>query len=173
MRFTHIDVNFDITYQVIIIYQQESPPVWMQEAYHPLHSKCLLCWGVPHPRSGGYSVWDLGEGGTPSQVWGVPHPRSGVYPIPGLGSTPSQVLGTPSQVKGVPHPRSGGTPSRPGWGVPHPRSGGVPWVPPPIQTWDGVPPQPDLRWGTPLDLGQGTPCKCGQIHRLVSKHYLP
>ena len=44
-----------------------------------------------------------------------------------------------------------------GGGVPHPRSGrGVPPLPPwpgldgvPPWTWDGVPPQPDLGWGTP------------------------
>ena len=39
---------------------QESPPEWTQEAYHPPHSKCSLCWG---------------GGGYPIQSWGeVPHP---------------------------------------------------------------------------------------------------
>ena len=217
----------------------------MQEAYHPLHSKCLLCWGVPHPRSGGILclIWGKGVphprsggvlclrfggrgypipglGGTLSKVWGVPHPRSGEYPIwspgypiPGQGGTPSQVWGgTLSEIwgKGVPHPRSGGypvqglggTPSQV-WGVPHleswvphPRSRGYPipglGVPhldlvggypiPGLGGTLGTPSHPDLGWGTPPARpemgypprpGTGYPCKCGQTHRLVSKHYPP
>ena len=72
---------------------------------------------------------------------GVQCPMSGEDPIPGLGGTPSQVRGaTPSHVWG-------GTPSQV-WGVPHLRSRGLP----------GVPPLPDLGWGTPLPSrpGRGT-----------------
>ena len=32
-------------------------------------------------------------------------------------------------------------PSKPGWGVP--------WVPPTIQTWDGVPPRPEMGYPLP------------------------
>ena len=103
---------------------------------------------------GGYPVPGLG---------GVPHPRSrGGLPHPRLGGTPSQVQGgylipgpggTPSR------PCQGGTPSLPSpgvypipgpWGVPHPDlvRGGYP-----ILTLSrgvpGVPPHPDLGWGTP------------------------
>ena len=79
---------------------------------------------------------------------GVPHLRSGRgggYPIPGLAGGE----GTPSQV----------------WlgGVPHPRSGrGVPW--PGLDDWgggtwtqEGVPPPPDMGWGTPPKHGMGYP----------------
>ena len=124
-----------------------------------------------------FSLFTLAEGGgTPSQVLGgVNHLRSevGGYPIPGMGW-------------GVPQPGldGGGTPGtpHPGMGYPQPGldEGGVPWVPPsppwdgyPLDlrwgtpppsrpgwgtdwTWDGVP-LPDLRWGTPPDLGWGTP----------------
>ena len=85
----------------------------------------LICLG------GGYPI--PGPGGVPCPMsGGVPHPMSGGYPIPGPG--------------GVPHPRSrGGTPSHVrGKGVPSPEVGY-----PPGQTWDGVPPWPDLGWGTP------------------------
>ena len=99
------------------------------------------------------------SGGYPIQTW------SGGYP-----SRPGQ-----SGYPGYPPP------SRPGWGLPHPDlvGGGfpiqtwlgVPWVPsdtiqtwsgegtphPNIQTWDGVPPHPDLRWVTPQDLRWGNP----------------
>ena len=101
----------------------------MQNAYHPSHSKCSLCWGgtptqvwggpcprfrrVPHPRSGGVPC---------PRSRGVPHPRSRGYPISGPGGTPSR----PGQ--GC-TPGLGGTPSRPGLGVPQV---------PPIKTWDGV-----------------------------------
>ena len=138
---------------------------------------------VPHPRSGGgYPV--PGQRGYPIPGWGwypilglggYPIPGLGEYPvpgpegyfIPGLGGTPSQVqVGTQFQVQGVPHPDlvlDGGTLGTPhpdlGWGTPLTRPGmGLP----PNQTWDGVPPRPEM--GYP-------PHKCGQTHRLVSKHY--
>ena len=72
----------------------------MQEAYRPLSSKCLLCWGVPHPWSGGYHI--LGPGGTPSR--------------PGQGGT----LGTPlrPEMGYPPYLRWGTLPARPGMGYP-------------------------------------------------------
>ena len=143
--------------------------------------------GTPSQVRGGGTpthVWEgrvlrpMSEGGTPSQVWGgipsqvwggvlhprsrgVPHSRSrGGYPIPGQGER-------------VPHPDlvKRGTP-----GTPPPCSGPGMGYPPARLGW-GTPPQPDLGWSTPQpDLGWGTPRlprKCGQLHRLVSKHYLP
>ena len=113
---------------------------------------CLLTLGgVPHPV--------LDGGGTPTWTWdGVPQSRSG------MGYSPHQLDGVPLPHwtwEGVP------SPSRPGMGYPPSRPGmGVP----PTWTWDGVPPHLDLGWGTPL-LAGCTPPKCGQTHRLVSKHY--
>ena len=58
--------------------QQWGPPAWMQEACHPLCSKCLLCCSV--------SWW---EGGYPIQSWmrgyPIPGPGGGVVPHPGMG----------------------------------------------------------------------------------------
>ena len=68
----------------------------------------------------GYSIPDVGRGGTPSQVlmgegvppipgpdWGVPYLRSGWR--------------DPILLMVYPHPRSGiGTPIKPGWGMPPP-----------------------------------------------------
>ena len=105
-----------------------------------------------------YADWGGGGLPIPRSGGGGTHPQiQGGFPVPGPGGTPSQVRG-----RGVPHPRSRGAYSIPGWGegVPHQDLG---WGTPPGQTWDGVP--PDLRWGPPR--------KCGQTHRLVSKHYLP
>ena len=84
-------------------------------------------------------------GGTPSQV--------GAYPISALRGAPHlrSGWGTPSQV-GVPNLRSGR--------VPHLRSGGTPsqvgvypGYPLPIPEM-GVPPYPDLRWGTPASVNR-------------------
>ena len=79
----------------------------MQEAYHPLHRKYMLCWS-----GGGYS-W----GGTPARgvppAWGVPllgreyllpGGRWGTLPSAGWG-TPHPDLGwgtTPHQLDGIP-----------------------------------------------------------------------
>ena len=101
-------------------------------------TRCAALFGgkVPGPKSGGVPSPRSG-GGTQSQVWGYPIPGPGGYPIPGPGGTPSHVRGvTPSR------PGQGGTPATPyldlGWGTP-----------PPVWTWDGVPPALDLGWGTP------------------------
>ena len=144
----------------------------------------LICLGgVPHPMSrGGYLIPRLGGtpfqvwGGTPSQVegvgdtpyqvWGVPNPRSGGTPCQVQGGTPSQVWGYPISGLGVPHLRSRGYPgyppsSRHGWGTP--------------QTWDGVPPQPDLGWFTPLprpEMGYPPPHRGVDWHTKW-KYYLP
>ena len=97
------------------LWYQESPLAWTQDAYHPPHSKCSICWwgicmgDTPSSDGGGYPIeW----------CWGVPHPG---YPPPsraGPGVTPHHSdlaqRGTPS-------------PSRPAWGTP----------PPIIQTWPG------------------------------------
>ena len=86
---------------------------------------------------GSYPIPGLARGGTPSQVW------PGGYPIPGLAGG------------GVPHPSLGRgypgyPPTRSGWGPPGPGTG----YPPDLgqstpQTWDRIPPPPDLGWGTP------------------------
>ena len=103
----------------------------MQEAYHPLRSKCSLCC----PNGGGYPIQSWVEGCT--------HPVlavTGGYPI--------------QSWLGVPHPRSR-------WGVPHHPvlAGGYPiqsWPGGyPIPGPGGYP--PSAGWGTPLDLGLGTP----------------
>ena len=118
---------------------------------------------------------DYARGGTPSQVRGGTLSQVRGYPIPGWWYPIPGPGGTPSQGPGVPHPRSGGVPCPrsggypiPGLGVPCPDlvMGGYPILTwsvgtlgtppsrpgmgyPPIQTWDGVPPHPDLGWGTP------------------------
>ena len=84
-------------------------------------------------------------GGTPSSDGGggVPHPvMVGGYPIQ---TWPR--WGTPRVPPHHPDLAGGTPPSRPGMGYP---TG---------QTWDGVPPYPDLGWGTPPnpDLRWGTP----------------
>ena len=75
--------------------EQESPPAWTQEAYHPSRSKCSLCWGVGGTLSqvrGGYPSQIWGEGDTPSQVWGgtLSQTWDGVPPPtrPGMGYPP-------------------------------------------------------------------------------------
>ena len=150
----------------------------MQEAFYPARSKCLLCWcGGVTPSSHGGGVPH------PVMVGGVPHPVM-------LGGTPSShgggTLGTPHHpdlaggVHGVPptiqtwlYP----PPSRPGLGTPphHQDLAGDGVPSPTIQTWLGYPHPPQTWDGVPLtpDLGWGTPHKCGQTHRLMSKHYLP
>ena len=134
--------------------------------------------GVPHAvlaRPGGYQS-SSGQGGTPSSLGqGVPHPvlaRKGT-----LGYPPIQTLDGVPPVEtwdGVPFPIQtwyGVLPSaRLGMGYPM------------VQTWDGVPPSwsgmmgypssqlygvpphPDLGWGTPLSAGWGTPPKVEQTH---------
>ena len=96
-----------------IHWQQESPPAWTQEAYCPLHSKCVSCW------------------------WG------GVYPIQSWwGGTPSshgEGLPHSVMVGGIPHPVMVGE-GYPGYPPPSRPGRGAPWVPPTIKTWDGVPP---------------------------------
>ena len=105
------------------------------------------------------------------EAYRPPHSRSKCLLC--WGGTPSQVGGgTPSQVqRGTLSQVWGGTPSQV-WGVPHPM-GYLPG-----QTWDGVPPCPDMGWGTPphldlgwgtpphLDLRWGTPRKCGLTNKL-------
>ena len=121
-----------------IIFKQESPPAWTQEAYRPPHSKCLLC----------CSVWG-----------GVPHPRVGV-PQPGVdgGGVPPSRVGVPSQVLMV-----GGTPARSWWwrgttgttGTPlpsRPSSGGYPGTPSPSRPG----------WGSPSGIGYPPPSRPGQ-----------
>ena len=91
----------------------------------------------------------MSRGGYPIPCWGWVggYPMFGGYPIPCPGGYPITCLGgTPSHVwRGVPRPMSGGGTPRPEMGYP---SG---------QTWDGVPPQPDLGWGTPSQTWDGVP----------------
>ena len=111
---------------------------------HTSHSVAIACYaggGYPIPFLGGYPTSGLGVPHLRSG--GVPHPRSGWgYPIPFLGVPHLRSGGTPSQLwtGGTPSSHGGGysryPPSRPGMGNP------------PVQTWDGVP--PNLRWGTHL-----------------------
>ena len=112
--------------------------------------------GVPGPRLGWYPV----------QGQGVPSPRSGGgYPVPGLGGRyPVPGPG------GYPIPGLGGRYPIPGQGGgPHPdlvRGVGLRWGTPPdlgmgtplAEPEMGCPLQPDLGWGTPhLELRWGTP----------------
>ena len=66
-------------------------------------------------------------------------------------------------------------------GVPPPPRPEMGYLPPPTQTWDGVTPLPRPEMGYPptqtwdgvapyLDLGQGTPRKCGQTENITSRH---
>ena len=75
----------------------------------------------------------------------------------------------------------GGTPSNPGCytGNPHPEPPSplyqtAKWGTHPVRTWDGIPPHPDLGWGTPpcLNLGWGTPPprKCEQTKNITFPH---
>ena len=108
-------------------------------------SVCSHCGGVPHLRITSLVV---GEG--------VPHLRSGGgrgYRIPGVWVTPSQVWlgGTQSQVPGgypISGQGEGGTQSQVWGGTPSQVKGGTPSQGAPL-TRSG--------WGTPPDLGQGTP----------------
>ena len=100
--------------EFFVYFNKESLLAWTQDAYYPLHSKCMLCcstWGYPP------LTWDLtwmGVGVPPSCIWGE-------YPADG---------GTPSQVRtwgGYLYPRlgRGGTPTCwQGWGHP------------PVWNWD-------------------------------------
>ena len=109
--------------------------------------------GVPHPDLAGgmldtpHVIPDLAGGGT----W-VPHTIQ-TWPRGTLGTSP------PSRPDwGVPPPSRPGWGTRPlsaGWGAPTiPDLAGVP--PPPIQTWDGVPPISWMGYPHP-DLGLDTP----------------
>ena len=176
---------FESIFQPPSYKKQESPPAWTQEAHHPPHSKCSLCCSVswvggvpqvlpPPSRPGlGYPLPSRpGLGYTPTiQTWsGVGYPR--YPPRPGTGySFPTQSW------DGVPPTQTwDGVPSQT-WDVVLPRNGtGYPpthtWdgVPPSTQTWDGVPPQ---TWdGVPpyLNLGRGTPSKCGQSENITFRH---
>ena len=142
--------------------------------------------GVTPPQVwGGYPIPGLDRGGTPPQVGGGYQSQVWVPPPPcpdlGWGTPPIQTLDGVPPIQtwdGIPSLTWDGVPPWPGMGYP--------------PTWDGVPPgprmgypprpemghpPPDLRWGTPLprpEMGYPPhPCKCGQTHRLVSKHYLP
>ena len=97
------------------------------------------------------SVHHWGGGGYPIQL-GVPHHRS-MWRVPHLanggGGTPSQVwtggYPIPGLARGVPH--GTGYPPDLRWGT--------------LQTWDRVPPPPNLGWGTPPRPGTGYPPRPG------------
>ena len=131
-----------------LLSEQESPPVWMQEAYHPLHShsKLLLFWGCPSTKKffpslnmyeakSGVKNFSLYWEGVPRQkiffpVWTCIKPNlvSKIFPFPETGYPPKPETRYP--------PRSEiGYP--PTW----------------TRTWD----PPNLRPGTPPDLRLGTP----------------
>ena len=112
--------------------QQESPPAWTQEAYHPPRNKYTLCcstWGYRILHAG---TWPgLGGYPLPKSGWGdTPFPDlDGVTPFPGQGTPVQTWDGSP------PHPDLG-----PGWGgrwVPHQEGCGYP--PPHWEGW-GYPP---------------------------------
>ena len=111
-----------------------------------------LGWGTLPPEMGYPLAWD---GVPPPLEMGNPRPGMGYPPRPGMGYPPKLGWGTPPDLgQGIPLPR-------PGMGYP------------PTQTWDGVPPYLDLRWGTPYpDLRWGTPPKIWTDTRLW-KHNLP
>ena len=144
------------------IQKQESPPVWMQEAYHPPCSEYSFCcpnWVPPHPLS--WPGWGVPYLGTPLAGYpqqGTPHPdlAGGTPPgYPRQGNSPSwlggQYLGTPSRV-----PPWVGSPSRvpPLAGYPPPAGPGR--VPPlgvcPMAFWEML--QSTMRYGYP-------PPRCG------------
>ena len=109
---------------------------------HTTRSVASACFanggGVPHPLlDGGYPIKSWMGGGYPIQSW-----MGGRYPIQSwMGGTPS-CLGC-----GGGHPIQSWTGSYPiqSW-MGYPPS--AEWATS-IQTWDGVPPCPDLGWGTP------------------------
>ena len=136
-------------------FKQESPPVWMQEAYWLWHIKYYSV-GYPPPRPGlmgGYLRWGTPCQGTPQPgltggTWGgVPPsrgiPQPGLMGVPEVGYPPSQgtswpgLMGVPEvgclDLAGVPPPPG------PGWGTP-----------PPAWTWLGYPPG----WGNQPQCGQ-------------------
>ena len=83
----HLDYEIKISCKIIgkIIYIQDSPPAWTQEAYRPLRGKHMFCYhrwgGVPTlvgervpTLVGGYLLW-----------WGGTYPgRGGTYPGGGV-----------------------------------------------------------------------------------------
>ena len=146
-------------------------------------SSCVNARGIPPAVSQVLAM--LVGGGTPSSHGGggtlgpLHHPDlARVSPDLGWGTNPQTWLGYPSTIQTWPgYPPTIQTwpgyppPSRPGQGTPQSGMG----HPPHHADLAGVPP-PRPGWGTPShhqDLTRVPPHKCGQIHRLMSKHYLP
>ena len=133
--------------------KQESPPMWMQEAYQLRWIKYPICCpvlggypiparGYPHPDlAGGYPI---PTGGYPTL--GTPHPHLDLargYHIPARGYYTS---GNPHLDLTRVYPIwtwPAYPPSGPGWGTP---CLGLAWVTPNIWTWSGYPPPPIWNW---------------------------
>ena len=178
LRWTKIKLKF-IWKRLKNTYQQESPPVWTQEAYRPPCSEYSFCcpnW-VPPPPSwpgwggtlpGGYPTW-VPPLPCPNLVGGYP---AGEYPGPDPGGYPAG--GYPTWVP--PCPDLAG----------YPLSTGPCWVPPPRCLSHGilgnaaqhygiwVPPQwlpRGILGNVAKHYGIWVP-PGGQTDRHVSKHYL-
>ena len=151
---------------------------------------CLMGGGggvTPSSHGGGYPIPGLDRGGGAIPPPSRPGQRGGT-----LGTSPPSRPGHGVPwVSPTIQTWSGGypPPSKPGQGVPQGTPtiqtwpGGYPWYPPPkpgmgyfpTQTWDGYPliqtsdgvppPWPDLGWGYPPDLGQGTPRPPPMVNR--------